>query len=353
MTSLWISVGEPSGDQRGAELIEVLRQHWQGPMFGIPGPALRRLDVEAIAPMEDLRSIGIAEVAGSLGRTLATLRGAVTACRQRQPAVAILVDYGEFHMRLGKQLRALNIPVFHLAPPKIWAWGHWRIRRLQQSADAVGVLFPFERTFYERYEIPAVEVGHPVAELLDQPPGRGDELWLLPGSRPSEWRRHVDLMVAAADRLRDRLPLRPILGRAPGLGYRPSLPAWLEVRDVTGATDFAHAGLALAASGTVNLELAALGIPQVVVYRTHPLTGLIGLLLVRLPWINPLNLCADEAVVPELLLHRARPRTVADAAESVWSRRDEVRNRSRETVRTLRRPQGLQAAAERILELAR
>lgn len=341
---LWISAGETSGDQRAAEFLAALAAHRPATPFGIAGPRLRAAGVEAVLKAEDLGVMGIAEVLRSLPRTLAALATAVAECRRRRPALAVLVDYGEFHMRLGARLRRLGIPVFHLAPPKLWAWGAWRVGRLRQSVDAVGVLFPFESAFYEERGIQALHVGHPVGALAAGPAADGNALLLLPGSRGSEWRRHLDLVVAAADRLRRELPLRPVLGRAPGM---PDvvLPDWLTIRDVHGPDAFRDAALALAASGTVNLELGALGVPQVVFYRTHAVTAAIGRRLVRLPFVNPLNINAGRAVVPELLQEAASVDALVAAAQDVWSRRTEVADHSRRVLATLHRPTGLRDAA--------
>jgi lipid-A-disaccharide synthase len=341
---LWISAGETSGDQRAAEFLTALSAEREAPAFGIAGPQLRAAGVEPVLYSEDLGVMGIAEVLQSLPRTLAALAKATEACRRRRPALAVLVDYGEFHMRLGVRLRRLGIPVFHLAPPKLWAWGAWRTRRLLASADAVGVLFPFEAAFYRDRGIRAVHVGHPIGALTHGEAAAGDTLLLLPGSRPGEWRRHLDLVVAAAAVLRARLPLHPVLGRAPGMPHTP-LPEWLAVRDVRGPAGFRDGALALAASGTVNLELAALGVPQVVFYRTHPLTAAIGRRLVRLPYVNPLNINAGRDVVPELLQEAATVDALVAAAEDVWHRRQTVAAESRRVLATLDRPAGLREAA--------
>lgn len=348
---LWISAGETSGDQRAGEFLAALRAVRDTPAFGIAGPRMRAAGVEAVVESEALQVMGIAEVLRSIPALRRVLMTSVAACTARRPALAVLVDYGEFHMRLGAQLRARGIPVFHLAPPKLWAWGAWRTRRLKKSADAVGVLFPFEQAFYEARSIRAVHVGHPAGALTLDAPATGNALLLLPGSRRSEWNAHLPLLVEAADRLRGPLGLRPVLGRAPGMpAFTP--PSWLELRDIASPTDFSDAALALAASGTVNLELGAQAIPQVVVYRVHPLTAAIGRRLVRLPYVNPLDLCAGRELVPELLQEAASVDRLTAAAEAVWARRSEIGTESRRVVAGLHRPDGLREAAELAWSLA-
>lgn len=351
--SVWISAGELSGDARAAEFAAALCAQRAAMLFGIAGPRLRALGVEPILEMEALQGIGIVEALRTAPTALAALRKAEQACRERRPKLAVLVDYGEFHLRLGKRLKRLGIPVFYLGPPKLWAWGEFRIARLKAAADRVGVLFGFEVAFYRSHGIDAMHVGHPAAAWLDYPrPAVRDKLLLLPGSRPSELNAHLAPLLAAVARLPRDFPLVPLLGLAPTLP-KPKLPRSVGLRRITSPADFADGAVALAASGTVNLELAALGVAQAAIYVVHPLTYALGYALVRTPWLNPVNIAARAPVLPELRQDQVCGERLAAMAVALAANRSRHAARAEAVLRKLRRDDGMARAAAAAWELVR
>ncbi len=351
---IWISAGETSGDERGSEFLTALTEMSDYDAIGIAGPRLRAQGVQTIRRMEDLQGFGIAEVIRHIPGTFRILQQSVRTCKRERPDAAVLVDYGEFHMRLGRQLRRLGIPVLHIAPPKLWAWADWRVRRLARSADLLGVLFPFEKTWYERRGFDVVAIGHPVCRLLETPANDdADRLLILPGSRPSELDRHLGLFIQSAVGVADQLGLRPVLCVAPGMELRArQVPEpTIEIRNVNNCESYRDGALALAASGTVNLELAAMGVPQVVCYRTSSLTYLAGNALVGLNWINPVNINAGRPVIPELLQKQANVGQIQQALQMVFSDRDSRIAAARSVVASLARPDGMSQAASDLLAL--
>jgi len=347
---IWISAAEPSGDRLAASLLDALNAQIQVAAGGIAGPCLRARGVTPVGDINALSVMGLTDPLVRLAGIRRLFQRAVTWTQMQRPAAAVLVDGGEFHLRLGRQLRRHGVPVFFLAPPKLWAWGRGRIRRLRQAANAVGVLFPFEAPFYRARGLATTFVGHPAAALTPRKTAPPARLWLLPGSRPAEVRRHLPLMVAAAQRIADQLGLQPTVGRVEHLdaGHYRGVPAAWPVQILHVPEDLASGQLALAASGTVNLELAALGIPHVVVYRMHPLGFRLARQLVDLPWANPVNLVADADVVVERLQNAATPARIAQDLWATWQVRTQQMQRLADVAAALVAPHGYANAVAQI-----
>lgn len=349
---IWLSCGELSGDQRAAEFWRARPAALaQAQGFGIAGPHLRAAGVSDELAMESLQTMGFAEVLKRLPQLLGTLEQACRLCERQHPALAILVDYGEFHMRLGKRLRALGIKVFHLAPPKLWAWGAWRVKRLCQSADAVGVLFPFEQKFYEAHGLNAIHVGHPAVEIQRDSSAAADKLLLLPGSRPGEIAAHHDLLLAGSLEPARQSGLKRVycLAQGQSLPTGAKLPTDVELRVIAGPNDYRDGALAAAASGTVNIELAALGIPHVVVYRTSPASFALAKRLIQTDWANPVNIAAGHALVEEFMQDTATPHNLAGALGRAWRQRQRLSQNLTAFAATLKNSAGLQNAWQHCL----
>ncbi len=228
-------------------------------------------------------------------RAVAVQRGAqrwlVDHARAHRPRLLVTIDAPSFTLRLSRALRPL--PAVHVVAPQVWAWRPGRATRLAEATDAVLCLLPFEPAWFAG-QLRAVFVGHPAVDLHPRPQGPRPAVALLPGSRPGEVRRLAPVLRQVAARLREREPgLGLLTVRAPGV---PRLDGLTEVDDVT-----ALAGVrgAVAASGTVTLQLMALGVPQVVVAATDPLSWALGPSLVRTPWVALPNVLAGAPVVAE------------------------------------------------------
>lgn len=262
------------------------------------------------------------------------------------------MDYGGFHLCLGTLFALKGIPIAYLAPPKLWAWGRFRAPLLKSFHPILGVLFPFEVEFYRELGFEEViHVGHPVAELLKLPRKEPRfRLYLLPGSRPQEWRAHLPLLLTMVPTLR-RYPLQLTLGIPPHLKDLPlpPLPREVERKFIATPEEYQDGALAIAASGTVNLELAALGIPHVIFYNPHPVTYLLGRVLVKLPWVNPVNLVAQKEILREFLGGEAQPHKMLPYVEELWEKREAMGEILRGVVTALHQPQGLKRFEERIL----
>jgi len=186
---LFISAGDPSGDNATARVIEALQKQHPGlKFFGLGGPRLKVLGQEQLADSSDLAVLGFWEVARRYFFFRRLFHRCVEAIREFRPLAVVLVDYPGFNLRLAREVKRLGIPVIYYISPQVWAWGRKRLRRIRESVDKMLVILPFEEVFYEEHGIDCEFVDHYLLEdipgdyIASDPPGNR-QLALLPGSR--------------------------------------------------------------------------------------------------------------------------------------------------------------------------
>lgn len=334
--AVFLSAGEPSGDRYAGRLARELRRRLgRVRLLGLGGPRMERAGVERTAGLDRLAVVGLAEVVGRLPYFVRLRRRVRRQLVRRDVDLLVAVNYPGFNLPLAEFASRRGIPVVYYAPPQVWAWRRGRARRVASASDVVCTILPFSAPPFREAGAEVEHVGHP---LLDDgpPPGggptAGDEghraaagrsaetaggplLGLFPGSREGEVRRMLPPMAEAARRLRDRVRgLEVALAEAPGVPGRHYAPAaGLERRD---AAELARASTAaLAASGTVTLQLALAGTPPVVAYRLHPLSFAVARRVVDVEHVSLVNLVHGSRLVPELLQDGATGPAMAEAAE--------------------------------------
>ncbi len=321
MATVAVVAGEASGDIHAANLVRELRTLVPDlRVWAVGGPALAGAGAEIAYPSDRIAGMGLVEAAGRLPALLDARRRVVDRFRTDPPDLFVPVDFGGLNLRLATAARRAGVPVVYYVPPKMWAWGGWRVRRLRDAVAEVLVILPFEEAFFLDRGVPARYVGSPVADDVG---GRGyapepDLVTLLPGSRPGEVSRIWPVLLGAAERLAQARPLRFAAAVAPGLDRSlleaPLSRSGVAVDLVDGDSHalIARSRVVLAASGTVTLECALIGAPVVAVYRVSPVTRAVGRLLVRVPFFTLPNLVAGRRVIPELF--QVGPEAVAREA---------------------------------------
>jgi len=236
--------------------------------------------------------------------------------------VAILVDFPGFNMRLGEKLRKLGIPVLYYIAPKLWAWGHWRVKRLQRAQDRLACILPFEPEWFADKGIDAQYVGNPSVlacqngwnqEQLKQKLGVKYEtplLALLPGSRRSELAIHAVLLAEVYVKIKELIPeLKAVTPRAPSVSdqqLKPLLDVGVQVLDRLEDGYALRADTAIAVSGTATLELALWNVPTVLVYKSSAFTVWLARKLVGRKCVGLANILLDDKpVMPELIQEQA------------------------------------------------
>lgn len=323
LRSLGIVAGEASGDAHAAALVRALRRSRPDlRVWAVGGDALRAAGAQVIFPAEELSVVGVWEAVERLPAVLRA-RARVLERLGDPPDLFVPVDFGGLNLRLARAARRRGVPVAYYIPPKVWAWGPWRVRSLREAVDEALVILPFEEAFLRDRGVSARYVGSPVLDHLG--PRRFspeiDTVGLLPGSRPGEVARIWPLLREVASALARARPLRFLVPRAPGvspeaLASPPSSPPLpLEILEGRSQEVMERSRVCVVASGTATLECALVGTPLVAVYRVHPLTYAAGRLLVRVPFVSLPNLVAGRQVVPEFV--QTGPEPVVEAVEAL------------------------------------
>jgi lipid-A-disaccharide synthase len=276
--------------------------------------------------------VGLLEVVADIPRIYGEYRRLVREAEKQRPHVAILTDSPDFHLQVARRLHRCGIPVVYLIAPQVWAWRKGRLEALRRLAQLL-CIFPFEERFFQRENVRATYIGHPLARLVKPTMPREAFFWkhqliegrplisVLPGSRRGEAARHLPALLDAVQRLNRecaRGPLNFVLpaSTTTGAGFFSERIGRAPIRVIEGEAweAMAHADLALAASGTVTIEAALLGTPMVTFYRVTWPTWVAGKLLVRGPYYSMVNLVAGRPVVPELMQDRMTgPNLAAEA----------------------------------------
>lgn len=347
-----IVVGEVSGDTLGAKLIRSFReQRIEAEFEGIGGPQMMAEGFKSYYPMDILSVMGIVEVLKDLKKLFVVRDGLVERWSQKPVDIFIGIDAPDFNLRLSKSLKQkqLKIKTVQYVSPSVWAWRQGRVHGIKQSIDLVLCLFPFEKAFYERYQVPAAFVGHPLASQLplDNPlvvakqqlgldPAR-QHIALLPGSRRGEVERLGPLVLNAAQIIYQKYPeiefLLPAINEARKVqieeqlkNYPAEFKAQVKVLENTGTDSkigrmvMNASDIVALASGTATLEAMLLHRPMVTFYKLNWLTYIIAKLLVKIPYYSLPNIIAGKKVIAELIQSDATPQKLATEIENLMNR---------------------------------
>lgn len=347
-----IVVGEVSGDTLGAKLIRSFREQGIEAEFeGIGGPQMMAEGFKSYYPMDILSVMGIVEVLKDLKKLFAVRDGLVERWSQKPVDIFIGIDAPDFNLRLSKSLKQkqLKIKTVQYVSPSVWAWRQGRVHGIKQSIDLVLCLFPFEKAFYERYQVSAAFVGHPLASQLplDNPlivakqqlgldPAR-QHIALLPGSRRGEVERLGPLVLDAAQIIYQKYPkiefLLPAINEARKVqieeqlkNYPAEFKAQVKVLENTstdskiGRMVMNASDIVALASGTATLEAMLLHRPMVTFYKLNWLTYIIAKLLVKIPYYSLPNIIAGKKVIAELIQTDATPQKLATEIENLMNR---------------------------------
>jgi len=328
---IMILAGEASGDDHAAEFVEVLRQLKPDlQISGMGSDSMKRAGVDIFFDSRVIAVMGLVEVLrhwGDIKRAMAIVREQL---EQTRPDLLVLVDYPEFNLKMARHAGTLGIPVLFYISPQVWAWRPKRIHKIGRLIDHMAVIFQFEKKYYEDAGIPVSFVGHPLVDKVKISANAGSMrsrlgiaadapvVGLFPGSRQSEIERLLPMMFATAARMQAQDPkLRFVLPVAATLNFddvaRQAKSSGVEIcvtRDeIYDVINCCNA--IVTCSGTVTLEIALLGVPMCIVYKTSALSYMILSRLITIPHIGLVNIVAREAVVKELLQSDANPDFVA------------------------------------------
>jgi lipid-A-disaccharide synthase len=370
--TLFILCGEPSGEAYAASVARAFRRRRpRAKLEGIGSSALAAEGVRLLLDYGEISVVGIFEVSRHLPAIVSALRAAKRRVGDPDVGALLLVDFPDFNFRVGREAHRRNVPVIYYIPPQLWAWRRKRARELASFTKGVVVPFPFEEPILREQGVNVRFAGHPLldelAPYLDAapdparfgiPPGKR-VVGLLPGSRTGEIRSHFPVLADAARRIAEEVPdvhfAVPLASpRLRGAIERELRGRSLPLTVVSHGRHLLFRGMvaAAAASGTATLELALLGVPSVIVYRTSAITYWIGKRLAKVSAIGLPNLLAGEPFLPELIQGECRPDRVAAeivALLSETARREALAARCRSLREKLAGPGPSEAVVDMLL----
>lgn len=331
---LFLIAGEPSGDRLGAALMAGLKSLDTVEFAGIGGPLMQAEGLESQFPMEELSVMGIAEVLPKYFHLKRRIREAAEAALASGAEALVTIDSPDFCLRVAAIVKAARpeFRVIHYVAPSVWAWRPGRAAKMARVVDHVLALLPFEPPYMTAAGMSCDFVGHPVvAEPLASDgekaafAGAGPLLLALPGSRKGEVTRLAPVFGEVVARLKAKHPgLRVALPTVRGVAdlVRELTAGWAVRPDIIEDASakrgaFAAADVALAASGTVSLELAANGCPMVIAYDMHPLTLWLMRRAALIDTVTLVNLVSETRVVPEFIGPDCRADHITAALEAV------------------------------------
>lgn len=366
--------GEASGDHHGAKLVEAVRQIEPNvQFFGMGGEHMRRAGVEIIIDAKAMAVVGAIEILSHFVPIVRAWHKLRTIIKREPPDLVVLIDYPEFNLQIAKAAKKAGVKVLYYISPQVWAWKQHRVKTIRQRIDKMLVILPFEEAFYRERGVTVEFVGHPLSGTV-RPSLSPDAaraafgidagqrvIGLAPGSRKGEIRRLLPVILAAAERLKQQhpelafvLPLASSLTPddiAPYLAAT-QLPVHVVRDQFYDALQLCDA--AIVASGTATLEVALLGVPMVIIYKTAASTYYIVKRIIKIPYIGLCNIVAGKAVIKELIQHEANPAAISAEIERILNDADYRQQMQRELAEVkhkLGKPGGAQCAAAALLRL--
>lgn len=331
--TIGLVAGETSGDILGAGLIRALKEQVPDARFvGVAGPLMQAEGCEAWYEMEELAVMGVVEVLGRLPRLLSIRKDLTKRFTQLQPDIFVGIDAPDFNITLEGKLKSKGIKTIHYVSPSVWAWRQKRVFKIGRSTNLVLAFLPFEKAFYDRFNVPCRFIGHTMADAIPLHvdkiaarqrlgiPEEGKCLALLPGSRHSEVEMLSADFLQTAKILHQHfidlhivVPLVNQKRREQFESIRQQVVPELTIHLLDGQARDAMiaADATLLASGTAALECMLTKCPMVVGYRMKPFTFWLAKRLVKTPYVSLPNLLAEKEIVKELLQEECQPDNLA------------------------------------------
>ncbi len=330
---IYLIAGEASGDLLGARLMRAMANKLpDAEFFGVGGESMQREGLKSLFDISELSVMGIFEVIPSIPRILKRISETVQDIKNVKPDVVVTIDSWSFSARVHKALRKqkLGIPQVHYVAPQVWAWKKKRAKTMYKYIDHLLTLFPYEPKYFTPYHLKADFVGHPV---IESPVvyGNSDDfrtrfniepnqkiMAILPGSRKNEVSRLLPVFLEAAERFYHKNPkyifvlptVHTVEKEVSEMVEKSHLPIILVKTESDRHDAFCATEAAMAASGTVALELAIIKVPHIIAYKVAPMTAFLARHFLKIQFVNLTNILLGREIVPELLQENCTPEKI-------------------------------------------
>ncbi|MBR5130533.1 MAG: lipid-A-disaccharide synthase [Alphaproteobacteria bacterium] len=338
---VYLITGEPSGDLLGSRLMRALKKQTEGQVefMGVGGETMQSEGLTSLFDIKDLAVMGIFEVLPGLPKILRHMNNVIADIKEKKPDIIVTIDSYSFCARIHKKLKKAKctIPHVHYVAPQVWAWKKGRAKTVAKFIDHMFCLLPSEPAYFTPYGMATTFVGHPVVEG-GASKGNGQAfrknhlipqktllVCMLPGSRRNEIGYLLPVFKEAVEKIALRHPdLCVIIPTVKTVSkeIKTNLKEWsIPYLVVEGEADrydaFAASNVAIAASGTVSLELAMADVPHLIAYKVNKLTGFFAKLLLKIKYVNLINILSGREIIPELLQDNCTPDKIAETVEGL------------------------------------
>lgn len=361
--------GEVSGDMHAANVIRALKSQDKTLFIcGVGSRAMRAAGAKILIEADDLAVVGITEAIAKAPGLLKARTQLKQLLAGLKPSLLILIDFPDFNLHIAKIAKKLGIPILYYISPQIWAWRAGRAKKIKATVDHMAVILPFEKSFYQKYDIPATFVGHPLMDrlptrtrVMDHKPLVPDRpvVGLLPGSRDREVSTLLPTMLQAGKLLQKELrnvqfsvSCAPSIDRAHIANLIAKHPLDnIEISNEPVSDLFAKCHLTIVASGTVTLEAALCATPMIITYAISPISYWLGRLLIKVEHIGLVNLIAEKRIVPELVQKEATPEKIFQQAHRILTDQQQYQQTYDDLLR-VRDRLGQPGAAQKVAQIA-
>jgi len=339
---IYLIAGEPSGDLLGSRVMRALKKKTRNQVefMGVGGETMHDEGLQSLFNIRDLAVMGLMEVVPSIPKVLKHLNEIIMDIKKKKPDIIMTIDSYSFSIRVHKKLKKLKlgIPHVHCVAPQVWAWKAGRAKILPKYIDHLFCLLPNEEKYFKPYGLKTTFIGHPV---IEGGADKGSEkdfrekyslkktteiLVLLPGSRKNEVARLMPIFKQVCEELQRKHPhlfvvipsVKTVASTVCEILKDWYVPHTIILGEKKRYDAFAAADVAIAASGTVSLELALAKVPHLIAYRVHPLTAQLAKKLLKIRFANLINLLQDKEVIPELLQDRCTVQNLVQTTEKLF-----------------------------------
>lgn len=330
--TFYLVAGETSGDKIGAHLAAILKKQYLGcQIFGMGGQAMRQAGVTLDFDISHFAMFGFKDIILKLRSAFLLRYHLLEKIASSRSDVVILIDYPGLNLSLLRTLRQKGCRVIYYVCPKVWASREYRVKKLQQSSATLWSIFPFETSYFRNFNLHPHFLGHPLLETIHSKTNPGSpikKIVLMPGSRESEIKKHAPIMIDVVKVLKTHYTLEFSIAMANSrhneLLCRVFSPliAQGDVYIKPGNIAEEDSDYAIAASGTVTLELAKRMIPMCVIYKLDRFSYWLAKKIVKVPFISLCNLIANKTVVPEFIQKQACAKSIVEEFQRVFEDSD-------------------------------
>ncbi|TDT71882.1 lipid-A-disaccharide synthase [Hypnocyclicus thermotrophus] len=330
----FVSTGELSGDVHLSYLLnEIKNEDKNAEFYGMAGDNSKKVGVNLLQHIDDIAVMGFKEAAMKYNYLKKKLDFFINFILKNNIKKVILVDYGGFNIKFLEKLKQVDsrIKVYYYIPPKVWIWGEKRVEKLK-LADKLLVIFPWELEFYKNKNIDVKYYGNPFIEKYKKIEKKGEKILILPGSRKQEITKILPTLLKVVDKLKNEKFILKLANKKSLSYIKKDLSKYhnLEVSYDELNNCIKKSKYAIATSGTVVLELALLGLPGIVVYKTSIINEIIVRLFIKLKYVSLPNLTLNEEVYPELLQNNFNLDKIIEKIEYIEKNKKEINKKINE-----------------------